>query len=157
MERKGAPMSMNLAGLLTNSATRFPERPALKLDDTVVTYEMLDEGASRVAGLLKDRGVQPGARVGVMLPNVPYFGIVYYGVMRAGGVVVPMNVLLKPREVRFYLSDPGAKHLFAWHEFADSAQEGAQQAGAEMIVVEPGDFDQLLAGAPSVPEDAERD
>src|SRR5205085_3677073 len=118
---------------------------------------MLNEGASRVAGLLKDRGVQPGARVGVMLPNVPYFGIVYYGVMRAGGVVVPMNVLLKPREVRFYLSDPGAKHLFAWHEFADSAREGADEADAETIIVAPDEFEQLLVGAPSVSEDAERD
>ncbi len=118
---------------------------------------MLDDGASRVAGLLKDRGLQPGARVGIMLPNVPYFGIVYYGVMRAGGVVVPMNVLLKPREVRFYLSDPGAEHLFAWHEFADSAREGAGEAGAEAIIVAPGEFDQLLADAPSVPQDAERD
>src|SRR5947209_3891301 len=157
MERKGGSMSINLAGLLTDSSARFPKRPALKLDDTVVTYETLDEAASRVAGLLKDRGVQPGDRVGVMLPNVPYFGIVYYGVMRAGAVVVPMNVLLKPREVRFYLSDPGAKHLFAWHEIADSAREGADEADAETIVVAPDEFEQLLVGARSVSEDAERD
>jgi long-chain acyl-CoA synthetase len=150
-------MSENLASLLTYSAARFPNRPALKLDDTVVTYEMLDDGASRVAGLLQERGLQRGDRVGIMLPNVPYFGIVYYGIMRAGGVVVPMNVLLKPREVRFYLSDPGAKHLFAWHEFADSAREGAGDAGAEPIIVAPGEFEQLLADAPSVPHDAERD
>jgi long-chain acyl-CoA synthetase len=150
-------MSINLAGLLTDSAARFPERAALKLDDTVVTYEMANEGAARVAGLLKDRGLVPGDRVGVMLPNVPYFGIVYYGVLRAGGVVVPMNVLLKPREVDFYLSDPGAKHLFAWHEFAEYAREGAGEAGAEAIMVAPGGFEQLLADAPSVPEDVERD
>jgi long-chain acyl-CoA synthetase len=68
-----------------------------------------------------------------------------------------MNVLLKSREVRFYLADPGAKQLFAWHEFADAAQEGAGEAGAEVIVVKPGDFEHLLAGAPSAPEDAERD
>jgi long-chain acyl-CoA synthetase len=150
-------MASNLARLLTDSAARFPDRPALKLDDTVVTYEMLNDGASRVAGLLKERGLEPGDRVGIMLPNVPYFGVVYYGVMRAGGVVVPMNVLLKSREVRFYLADPGAKQLFAWHEFADAAQEGAGEAGAEVIVVKPGDFEHLLAGAPSAPEDAERD
>ena len=55
------------------------------------------------------RGCEPGDRVGVMLPNVPYFPVAYYGVLRAGGVVVPMNVLLKGREVGFYLEDPGAK------------------------------------------------
>jgi long-chain acyl-CoA synthetase len=150
-------MHTSLAQLLTESASTHSDRPALKLDDTVVTYEMLDQGASRVAGLLKDRGLRPGDRVGVMLPNVPYFAIVYYGVMRAGGVVVPMNVLLKGREVSFYLSDPGAKHLFAWHEFADAAREGAEQAGAEAIIVAPGEFERLLADAPHAPEDTERD
>ena len=150
-------MSNNLAHLVTESAARHPHRPALKLDDTVLTYATLDEGASRVAGLLKDRGVQPGDRVGVMLPNVPYFGVVYYGVLRAGGVVVPMNVLLKPREVQFYLSDPDAKQLVGWHEFAESAEEGAQAAGADAIIVKPDDFEQLLARAPEAPDDAERE
>ena len=62
-----------------------------------------------MAAILKEKGVEPGDRVGVMLPNVPYFPIVYYGVLRAGGVVVPMNVLLKGREVGFYLEDPGRR------------------------------------------------
>ena len=53
-----------------------------------------------------------------MLPNVPHFPICYYGVLRAGGVVVPMNVLLKKREVEFYLRDSGAKLLFGWEGFA---------------------------------------
>jgi long-chain acyl-CoA synthetase len=150
-------MSNNLAHLLTESAARHPDRPALKLEDSVLTYATLDEGASRVAGLLKDRGLQPGDRVGVMLPNVPYFGVVYYGALRAGGVVVPINVLLKPREVDFYLSDPAAKHLFGWHEFAQAAEEGARTAGADAIIVKPGEFEQLLAQAPEAREDAERE
>ena len=70
------------------------------------------------------RGVEPGDRVGIMLPNVPYFPVVYYGVLRAGGVVVPMNVLLKGREVAYYLEDSGAKLLFAWHGFAEAARAG---------------------------------
>src|SRR6058998_3428805 len=150
-------MPDSLAQLLTETAARHGERPALKLDDAVVNYAVLDEGATRIAGLLTERGLQPGDRVGIMLPNVPYFGIVYYGVLRAGGVVVPMNVLLKPREVQFYLSDPGAKHVFAWHEFADAAAEGAGEAGADAIIVKPGEFEQLLADAPQAREDAERD
>ena len=105
------------------------------------------EGASRVGGLLKERGVRLGDRVGVMLPNVPYFGVLYYGVLRAGGVVVPMNVLLKGREVSFYLSDSGARLMFAWHGFAESAHEGAAVSGTEVIVVAPGDFEALLADA----------
>jgi long-chain acyl-CoA synthetase len=91
-------MSVNLAALLTASAGRGPERPALKLDDTVLTYGQLDEASARVAGLLRARGIGAGDRVGVMLPNVPSFAVAYYGILRAGGVVVPMNVLLKTRE-----------------------------------------------------------
>ena len=96
-------MSSNLARLVTESAEQHPERPALKLDDAVITYQQLDGATAHVAGLLKAKGLEPGDRVGIMLPNVPHFGVVYYGVLRAGGVVVPMNVLLKGREVGFYL------------------------------------------------------
>jgi long-chain acyl-CoA synthetase len=107
------------------------DRPALKLDDNTVSYDMLNEGVARVAGLLADNGLQPGDRVGVMLPNVPYFGFIYYGVLRAGGVVLPMNVLLKGREVGFYLSDSGAKQLFVWGAFATSAVESTTVGTAE--------------------------
>jgi len=150
-------MSSNLAQLLTQTASEHGDRPALKLDDVVVTYQMLDEGAARVAGLLRARGLQPGDRVGIMLPNVPYFGLVYYGVLRAGGVVVPMNVLLKAREVKFYLSDSGAKHVFAWHDFLTDAEPGAQEAGTEVIAVRPGEFERLLAEAPRQAEDVPRE
>src|SRR3954470_12737912 len=142
---------------LTDTAARHGDRLALKLDGAGLTYAEFDDAASRVAGLLRERGVQPGDRVGLMLPNVPYFPVIYYGILRAGAALVPMNVLLKGREVTFYLTDPEAKHLFAWHEFADAARTGAQEAGAEAIIVEPGGFEQLLAEAPSTPENAERD
>jgi long-chain acyl-CoA synthetase len=138
---------MSLARLLTDAAAAHPDAVALKMDDLEVTYAQLDEATARVAGVLDGKGVLPGDRVGIMLPNVPYFAFAYFGVLRAGAVVVPMNPLLKQREVAFYLGDPEAKLLFAWHEFADAAQAGADTAGAECIVVEPGDFESLIGGA----------
>src|SRR3954454_19563990 len=147
----------SLAHLLTTTAERHANRPALELDGAVLDYAAFSGAASRVAGLLKDRGVAPGDRVGLMLPNVPYFPVVYYGILRAGGVVVPMNVLLKGREGTFYLSDPEAKVLFAWHDFAAAAEEGAEEAGAEAIIVKPGEFEALLGDAPRAPENVERD
>src|SRR5919199_624566 len=137
-------MSANLATILTETAERQPEHLAVKLDDFELNYGLLNEGSARVAGLLKEKGVEPSDRVGIMLPNVPHFPVVFYGVLRAGAVVVPMNVLLKGREVAFYLGDPEAKVLFAWHDFADAAQEGADEAGADLVLVKPGEFDQLL-------------
>jgi long-chain acyl-CoA synthetase len=135
----------NLASVLTDTAERIPEHTAIKLDDLEISYEQLDEASARVAAMVKEKGVQPGDRVGVMLPNVPYFPIVYYGVLRAGGAVVPMNVLLKGRETTFYLQDPEAKVLFAWNDFADAAKTGADEAGAELVLVKPGEFEQLIA------------
>ncbi len=136
---------MNLASILTESAERDGSRVAVKLDDAEVSYAQLNEASARVAALLSGRGLEPGDRVGIMLPNVPYFPICYFGVLRAGGVVVPMNVLLKRREVKFYLEDSGAKLMFAWEGFADEARAGASEAGAECIVVTPGAFEEELS------------
>jgi long-chain acyl-CoA synthetase len=147
---------MNLASILTESAQRNGDHIALKLDDAELTYAQLDEGSARVAGLLRAKGVEPGDRVGIMLPNVPYFAVVYYGVLRAGGIVVPMNVLLKRREVAFYLRDPEAKLLFAWHGFAQDAELGAQDAGIECLLVRPGEFEQLLGEAEPLREVTDR-
>ena len=92
-------MGTNLASLLTDTAERHGERTALKLDDTEVSYDFVNEGSARVVGILREHGFEAGDRVGIMLPNVPYFAAIYYGVLRAGGIVVPMNPLLKGREV----------------------------------------------------------
>jgi long-chain acyl-CoA synthetase len=138
-------MSENLANILTETAARHGDSTAFKLDDVELNYALLDEGSARFAGLLKAKGVEQGDRVGLMLPNVPYFPLVYYGTLRAGAIVVPMNVLLKGREVQFYLQDPGAKLLFAWHGFGEAAESGASDAGAECVLVKPGEFEQLVA------------
>jgi len=153
-------MGLNLASLLTESAGRSPGAPAIRLGEVELSYEELDERSARLVTLLREKGFQSGDRVGVMLPNVPEFPVAYYGVLRAGGVVVPMNVLLKRREIAFYLEDSGAKLLLAWHGFAEEAREGAADAGAELIVVEPAAFAALLAElepAPGLADTSEDD
>jgi long-chain acyl-CoA synthetase len=148
-------MAENLASLLTESAERSPEAPAIRLGDFELSYGQLDDASARMATVLRDRGMRVGDRVGVMLPNVPQFPVAYYGVLRAGGTVVPMNVLLKRREIAFYLEDSGAQLLLAWHGFAEEARGGAEDAGAELIEVEPSSFTQLLSGAEPSPGLAE--
>src|SRR4051794_11375414 len=145
-------MSENLAGMLVDTASKHGDRTAFKLDDVELSYSALDESSARIAALLKSKGVEPGDRVGLMLPNVPYFPPIYYGILRAGATVVPMNVLLKGREVSYYLKDPGAKLVFAWHDFAEFAEEGAAEAGAECILVKPGEFEQLVLAHEPEPE-----
>src|SRR4051795_6645455 len=149
-------MSANLAEILTESARRDPEGIAVKLDDFEAGYQLLDESSARVAGMLRERGVGPGDRVGIMLPNVPYFPVVYYSVLRLGAVVVPMNVLLKGREVEFYLRDPEAKVLFAWHDFGEAAGQGASDTDAEVVLVKPGEFEDAVGSAEALTEVADR-
>jgi long-chain acyl-CoA synthetase len=148
--------AMSLATILRDSAAVHADRVALRLGDAATSYREFDQQSARVAGLLRDRGVEPGDRVGVMLPNTPEFALAYYGVLRAGGVVVPMNPLLKAREVAYYLGDSGARLLFAWHGFADEASAGAKQAEADAVVVDPASFGDVLASARPDAEVAER-
>jgi len=137
----------NLAENLTESTRVHGGRAAVRVDDAVMTYRALDEASARVAGLLRERGLEPGDRVGIMMPNVAEVPVAYYGVLRAGGVVVPMNPLLKEREVAYYLGDSGAGLIFAWHTFADAARGGAAQVQAELVVVDGTSFPDLLASA----------
>jgi len=132
----------NLSSVLERAAASQPDRPALRMDELVLTYRQLHDAAARVTALLSSAGVEPGDRVGLMLPNVPAFPIAFYGTLGAGAIVVPMNPLLKGREVAYYLGDSGAKVLFAWHAMAGEAAKGAADAGAQMIAVE----DPVLAG-----------
>ncbi len=146
----------NFAQQLAAAVAEDAERPAVKLDDIVLNYGFLDEAAARAAGLLRDRGVGEGDRVGMQLPNVPYFPIVYFGALRLGAVVVPMNPLLKQREVAYHLSDSGSRVVVGWHQFAEPAEAGAADAGAEAIIAKPGEFEQLLGAAEPVREVVER-
>ncbi|KOX26054.1 MULTISPECIES: long-chain-fatty-acid--CoA ligase [unclassified Streptomyces] len=147
----------NLAGFLVETAGRQPERPALRLGERVLTYAELDEHSARAAALLRSEGVRPGDRVALMLPNVPEFVVLYYGVLRAGAVVVPMNPLLKTRETEFHLADSGAVRLFEWHQAPGEGAKGAAAAGVRHTAVEPAAFAASLAGHEPLPEVADTD
>jgi long-chain acyl-CoA synthetase len=147
----------NLASMLTETVAEHGDRPALKLDDTEIAYAVLDQGCAYVAGLLAGLGVGPGDRVGIVLPNVPYFPFAFFGALRLGAVVVPMNPLLKEREVGFHLKDSGAKVVLAWHQFASAVEPAAEAAGAECVLVEPGVIEQRLGKAEPVEDVTDRD
>jgi long-chain acyl-CoA synthetase len=150
-------MGLNLASIVADSAAETPEAVAVRLGPLEHTYAQLDDRSARLSRLLRERGLEPGDRIGVMLPNVLEFPVAYYGVLRAGGIVVPMNVLLKRREIAFYLEDSGAKLLLAWHGFAGEAEAGATEAGAELIEVEPEAFAELLGDREPDPDLIETD
>ncbi|KZS58551.1 long-chain-fatty-acid--CoA ligase [Mycobacterium kansasii] len=146
-----------LSANLVASKDRHSQRIVLRCDDLQFTFGELDAAAARVATLLERAGVEPGDRVGVMLPNTPAFAIVFYGIMYRGAVAVPMNPLLKAREVSFYLSNSGAKALFATPAFADEASTGAAEAGAQCWLVDDPGLAALIADLPAQDSPVHRD
>ena len=146
----------NLAQILTDQAAKQSERPAILAGDRVISYAEFDDAAARVASFLLSRGFQAGDRAGVMLANTPEFAVVCYGVLRVGGTVVPMNPLLKSREVEYYLSDSGAGLLFAAADSPGEPAPGAAAAGADFVAVGAADLAALLQTQPPAPDVADR-
>jgi long-chain acyl-CoA synthetase len=138
----------NLAANLQFTAAQHPQRPAVRLDDDLVTYADLWDRTARVANWLRERGIEPGDRVAVMLPNVTAFPALYYGVLRAGGVVVPMNPLLKAREIRHYLADSGARLVFAAPTAAGEASAATAEVDAQSVPVTEELLEEITAGQP---------
>jgi long-chain acyl-CoA synthetase len=139
----------NLAQHLLDTAAEHGDRPALRMDDSVLTYDGFREAAAGVAAGLRDRGVQPGDRVGMVLPNVLAFPVVFYGALMAGAAVVPMNPLLKAREVEYYLRDSGARLVVALDSTAEATTEAAAAVGVEAVTVGPVDPGATLGGSGS--------
>jgi long-chain acyl-CoA synthetase len=110
---------LNLAVLLEDSAREAPNNTAVIFNDMKLSYAAVNAAANQVAGGLRSLGVRPGDKVALSCPNIPYFPIVYYGILKAGAVVVPLNVLLKPREIAYHLQDSDSRVYFCF--------EGAEQ------------------------------
>ncbi|MBA2715922.1 MAG: long-chain fatty acid--CoA ligase [Propionibacteriales bacterium] len=109
----------NLAVMLEDSARKVPDRDAVVFGNQRLTYAHVNGLANRVASLLVDRGVQPGDKVALSCPNLPYFPVIYYGILKVGAVVVPLNVLFKEREVAYHLNDSDAVAYFCFEGTED--------------------------------------
>jgi long-chain acyl-CoA synthetase len=137
-------MSFNLATILRESAHSYPSKPVALFDEGAMTYAELDALSDRCAAGLRRAGIEPGDPVAIQLPNIPQFLITYFGILKAGAVVVPLNVLLKAPEIAYQLSDVGARALVVWAGVAGEAAKGAADAGLDRIYV---------LGTPGIPED----
>src|SRR3984957_8126055 len=162
-------MDFNLAVMLRESARRTPAKTAVILGEARLSYAQLDELSDRLAANLPAAGLAIGDRVGLQLPNIPQFVISYFGILKAGGVVVPMNVLLKAPEIAFQLEDSGARALITYGGFADEAAKAAEAVALTSLYIvgetaggtgETGSgalpFEALLAGDPPGPQLATR-
>ena len=122
-------MVLSLASILAESAARYPSKPALAVGPAKITYAELWEQARRYGAALESLGIAPDDRVAIMIPNVPDFPRAYYGILAAGGVVVPVHALLTAEEVAYVLRDSGAKLLLCAGPLLASGGPGAAAAG----------------------------
>jgi len=126
-------MSFNLAVILSESTHSSPDRPVAVFAGGQLTYRELDQASDRLAASLTAIGIKPGEPVALQLPNIPQFLISYFGILKAGGIVVPLNVMLRAPEVAFHLGDSGARVLITWEGILAEAAKGAEVAGLDRI------------------------
>jgi long-chain acyl-CoA synthetase len=138
-------MSLNLAFILDENGRAVPDQVALIIDEFRITYDQLQRGSMRMAAFLKARGIGPGDKVAVLLPNVPQFTMAYFGILRLGAVAVTLNVLSAGDEVAYYLDDSDSKILIAWQDFAEAATTGFERVDhcRELFLVGSGDAEDL--------------
>jgi long-chain acyl-CoA synthetase len=161
-------MSFNLAVVLRESARSVPGKPAVVSEEGTLTYAELDRASDAVAANLVAQGVDPGDAVGLQLPNITEFAVALYGIVKAGGVAVPMNVLNKAPEVGYFLSDARAQAMITASECAEEGIRGAEVAGVPRVYVvgehdlgkahgRPRSFDELLVPVPGRAPFVQRD
>ncbi|MFT4008695.1 MAG: long-chain fatty acid--CoA ligase [Nocardioidaceae bacterium] len=148
-------MSFNLATMLRASTAAHPDKPLIHAGDASFTYAAIDDYSGRVASALDQLGLVQGDKVAVQLPNLPQFLFAYFGILKAGMTMVPLNPLLTAPEVAYHLQDSDARVLITFEQFAGPALDGARQAGgvATYVVSLSGEplpdgsraFDELLA------------
>jgi len=138
-------MNLNLGTILFTHASEHPDDPLLRVGELSMSYGEVDRAARGVAAALAARGLAPGDKVALLVPNVPEFSIAYFGILHAGATVVPINVLASAAEVNYFLEDSGAKLLLVHPLFAEVGTEGAAKAGVPVVIAGGESRDETLA------------
>jgi long-chain acyl-CoA synthetase len=127
-------MSFNLATILTETTLAAPDAPAFRFGGSATTYRQLDEQSGRVAAGLRAQGLRPGEVVALQLPNVPPFLTAYFGALRAGLVVLPLNPLLMAPELEYHLGDSAARLLIGFEGMHAEAAKACETLGVPLYL-----------------------
>jgi long-chain acyl-CoA synthetase len=118
-------MTFNLAVVLRESRNAHPDKPLCHIADENFSYAEVDKISGRIAASLRNLGVHRGDKVAVQLPNLPHFLFAYFGILKAGAVMVPLNPLMRAPEIRYHLRDSESRLLITFETSADEAVKGA--------------------------------
>jgi long-chain acyl-CoA synthetase len=141
---------LNLSAVVEQHTRRRPDAEALVCGDRRLTYAQLNAWANQIANALAASGIRRGDHVALLCPNLPYFPAVYFGILKTGATVVPLNVLLKPREIAYHLRDSDAKAMFC---FQGTAELPMAEAAKAAIAVVPACKQLIVLPHPSIPLD----
>ncbi|MBP6003629.1 MAG: long-chain fatty acid--CoA ligase [Pyrinomonadaceae bacterium] len=122
-----------MASIISHHARLAPQKEAIIFDNVRLTYGELDRLSNRVANALVEMGIGHGDKVALCSPNLPFFPIVYYGIMKAGAAVVPLNVLFKPREIAYHLQDSDSKAVFVFEGTEDLPLAATVKEGFDQV------------------------
>jgi len=131
-------LSLTIASILAESAARCPDNTAVVIGDLRLSYAQLWDHTRQYASVLRDKGVGPGDKVGLLLPNTPHFPLAYFGALSLGAVAVPVHALLKAEEIEYVLADSGAKVLVCAAPLLGEGAKGAELAGIPVLAVMDG-------------------
>ncbi|QQO19519.1 long-chain fatty acid--CoA ligase [Bradyrhizobium diazoefficiens] len=125
----------SLVDLLEESFTKFADRKAFICMDKSISYRDLDQMSVALAAYLQGRGLQRGARVAIMMPNVLQYPVATAAVLRAGFAVVNVNPLYTPRELEHQLKDSGAEAIIVLENFAHTVEQVIAKTAVKHIIV----------------------
>ena len=128
-------MSFNLATILTETTLAAPDAPVCRIGGTTTTYRELDDLSGRAAAGLREAGLSPGQVVALQLPNIPQFLIAYFGALKAGLVVLPLNPLLMAPELEYHLTDSAAALLIGFQGLHAEAAKACETTGVPLYLV----------------------
>src|ERR1700733_11002984 len=131
-------MTFNLATILTETALVTPDAAAHRFGGTATTYRELDEQSGRFAAGLREAGLEPGDVMALQLPNLPYFLTAYFGALKAGLVVLPLNPLLMAPEIEYHLGDSSAALLIGFEGRPAGARKAGGRLGMPLCLVSMG-------------------
>jgi long-chain acyl-CoA synthetase len=131
-------MSFNLATILTETTLATPDAPVCRIGGNTTTYRELDDLSGRAAAGLRETGLSPGQVVALQLPNIPQFLIAYFGALKAGLVVLPLNPLLMAPELEYHLGDSAAALLIGFEGLHAEAAKACETTGVPLYLVSAG-------------------
>jgi len=137
---KGVPHTINypaepLFYFLEESARRFPDAPCTIFKGATITFREMNALTDRIAAAVAGLGVKKGDRVGIFMPNTPQFVMVYFGILKAGGVVVATNPMYTPPEIEHQANDSGIEVMFVMSNFYKTIKAAQPKTKIKTMVV----------------------